>query len=201
MTAAEMRRVSFHDSTYVLGCQFPIVILALDVATIAPALGYVTDMLTRAMIFVHCVVNVTLSPLLIHGKPSFSTTRCKVDHVTPLLNKLTSETESEGPVFVLDMEKRISRPIRANLESKGRFDWFELQEEYDDMFERTKGALLLVEVTKPGIACIKSLKTYAPILELVIMRDNDGDGSRDYDKDYRKPIIQFFKSYRAAETH
>ena len=65
LTTNERKRVIFSDPKYVLGCQFPVVILAIDLATISLSCRDVTDVMTRTTVNLKCIVNETYAACLL----------------------------------------------------------------------------------------------------------------------------------------
>ena len=198
LTQAEQNKIIFSIPEDILGCQFAVVILAIDFSTIAPTFQYVTDMLTRATTVIKCVVNKTLAPLMINNLPTFTTTRCNLADIPCFFQTLLSQCGNDGRIYVTDIDALIPKPIRAMLNiSRINFDWWLRREGETEVEKRqkTRFASVVVTVAAPTITNSECQSSYAPVIELVVMGEGDSDCSRDYDDVYRRPINRFFAKY------
>ena len=195
LTEEERERIKLSTISDVLGCQFPVVVLAIDIATILPTPQSVTDMLTRVTTLAKIVINISLSPLLINGRRSFASEKCRVKQIPSYLRKVASEKKVS--VFVYDVCKQVPEKVRSSLSANVDFKWW-LPKELEtraDIQNRTRWASVVIDITKPKCTNFQSQSSFAPVIELVAMSDDARDFSRDYDQVFRKPIIKFFSNY------
>jgi hypothetical protein len=185
----ERKYVRFSDCCDMLGCQFPVIVMVMDLSTCTPGPQYITDTLTRATTSVTCLVNTTLKPTQINGQPSFSYFRRPPSDLPSYFQSLSQTVQ--GKVFVHDQFNLVPASVRRQLDSR-RFDfaWSSGGVE-EERRSRTKAAGIVVQVNSPSAASFWSRDSYAPFVQLKVGEEIEFRGYQDYDEK-RKEINDFF---------
>ena len=191
----ESERVTLSAPEDILGCQFASVVVAIDMASIAPSFQHVTDMLTRATTIVKCVVNTSKKPFLIRGRPSFATAGCFPEEVPNFFQQINGNYLR--PVYVYDVRELIPQPIKnqLDLDLQTDFNWWRQGQTSAEMLEKSIFAGVVVSTSGPTGMSSQCQRVLAPVIELIVLRRDMEDCDRNYDEVYRKPINTFFKKY------
>lgn len=190
LRAEERSRAEFTHYADCLGCQFPIIILAMDLSTMASTSKSVTDGLTRATTHIKCVINASLAPLMIGDQVAFRTIKRQKEEVASVLRELSSSCKK---IMVDDYSHLIDPSLQAELE---KIPGVDVTRSFQTEFiEQTKDASVVVALVPYKFTSSLHLLSYAPVIELVIIDEKGEDRSRDWDEVLRKPLLRFFLNY------
>jgi hypothetical protein len=194
-TEKERRHLRFSNSAEMLGCQFPVVVMVLDLSTCSPQPKTITDILTRTTTSLTCVINTSLKPMKIDNLPSFSSFPCTPPNLLSYFKSISQRVTKK--VFVSDTEGLVPNSVRYQLDSrKFDFEWARTSD-HGKRRRRTEEAGIVLEVTAPRSVSFIALDLYVPVVQVLVADDLTGVGDWDscLDRSIRIPIHDFFKNW------